>query len=227
MMNANGADGAVATQSQKSAQQHLRRLQDNKFLDDFFYTDAKLTPTELDRGRRLHLARLQKNTQQREHICHAAEANGADGAAAAWSQKSAQQRLRRLQNNNFLHDLNYTGFKLTPTELVRGRQLHFARLRKNIQQRKQNHRAAEDRAAEEKRESENTVCLAATPAAFAPLLSELADEEKTLISVKLKAKALCCFEGCDNQIRAGGVCSRHGAKQTRRTCSMEGCTNQA
>ncbi|KAL3762093.1 hypothetical protein ACHAW5_008833 [Stephanodiscus triporus] len=96
-----------------------------------------------------------------------------------------------------------------------------------MKQRERNRRAAEDRAAEEKRESENIVCLAATPAAFAPLLSELADEEETLISVKVKAKDLCCFEGCDNQIRAGGVCSRHGAKQTRRTCSMEGCTNQA
>jgi len=217
-MNANGADGAVATRSQKTTQQCLRRLQDNKFLDDFFYTDAKMTPTELDRGRRLHLAHLQKNTQRRERNRHAAEANGADGATAERSQKSAQQRLRRLQNNKFLHGLYYTGFELTPTELVRGRQLHFARLRKNIQQRKHNRRAAEDcaaedRAAEEKRESES-----------APLLSEVADEEEMLISVKVKAKALCCFGGCDNQIRAGGVCSRHGAKQTRRTCSMEGCT---
>jgi hypothetical protein len=42
----------------------------------------------------------------------------------------------------------------------------------------------------------------------------------------VKVKALCCFEGCNNQIRAGGVCSRHGAKQIR-TCSKEGYTKQA
>ncbi len=42
----------------------------------------------------------------------------------------------------------------------------------------------------------------------------------------VKVKALCCFEGCNNQIRAGGVCSRHGTKQIR-TCSKEGCTKQA
>ena len=41
----------------------------------------------------------------------------------------------------------------------------------------------------------------------------------------VKVKALCCFEGCNNQIRACGVCSRHGAKQTR-TCSKKGCTKQ-
>ena len=103
-MNANGADGAVATRSQKSAQQRLRRLQDNKFMDDFFYTDAELTPTELARGRRLHLARLRKNMKQHERNRRAAEANGADGAAAARSQKSAQQRLRRLQDNKFMDD---------------------------------------------------------------------------------------------------------------------------
>ena len=137
-------------------------------------------------------------------------ANGADGSAATRSQKSAQQRLRRLQNNKFL-DCYYTVFELTDMEMERGRRLHLARLRKNRQQRERNRRAAE-----EKGESEN-VCLAATPA----------EAEETLISVKVKAKSLCCFEGCDNQIRAGGVCSRHGAKQTRRTCSMEGCTNHA
>ncbi len=42
----------------------------------------------------------------------------------------------------------------------------------------------------------------------------------------VKVKALCCFERCNNQIRTGGVCSRHGTKQIR-TCSKEGCTKQA
>ena len=39
-------------------------------------------------------------------------------------------------------------------------------------------------------------------------------------------KPLCKFEGCKNQIRAGGVCSKHGSKQMR-ACSKEGCTKQA
>ena len=138
-------------------------------------------------------------------------ANGADGSAATRSQKSAQQRLRRLQNNQLLNDWYDPNIEMTDREIERGRRLHLARLRKNRQQRERNRRAAE-----EKGESEN-VCLAATPA----------EAEETLISVKVKATSLCCFEGCDNQIRAGGVCSRHGAKQTRRTCSMEGCTNHA
>ena len=34
---------------------------------------------------------------------------------------------------------------------------------------------------------------------------------------------LCSNEGCTNQARKGGVCSRHGAK--RKLCSHEGCTN--
>jgi hypothetical protein len=42
----------------------------------------------------------------------------------------------------------------------------------------------------------------------------------------VKVKALCCFDGCNNQIRSGGVCSGHGAKQTR-TCSKKGCNKQA
>ncbi len=34
----------------------------------------------------------------------------------------------------------------------------------------------------------------------------------------VKVKALCCFEGCNNQIHTGRVCSRHGAKEIR-ACS--------
>jgi hypothetical protein len=61
------------------------------------------------------------------------------------------------------------------------------------------------------------------------LLGELADEEETDTPPPVQVKkALCCFEGYSNKIRAGGVCSKHGIlKQTRRTCSMEGCANQA
>jgi len=35
----------------------------------------------------------------------------------------------------------------------------------------------------------------------------------------------CMHEGCTNQARRGGVCIRHGAKQT--LCSDDGCTNRA
>jgi hypothetical protein len=42
----------------------------------------------------------------------------------------------------------------------------------------------------------------------------------------VKVKALCCFEGCNNQIHTGGVCSRHCDKQIR-TFSKEGSTKQA
>ncbi len=67
--------------------------------------------------------------------------------------------------------------------------------------------------AEEKMKLEN-VCLTVTDGC----------EGETVAAVKVKA--LCCFEGCNNQIRAGRVCSRHGTKQIR-TCSKEGCTKQA
>jgi hypothetical protein len=71
-----------------------------------------------------------------------------------------------------------------------------------------------ERFAEEERKLKN-VCLTVTDIC----------EGGKVAAVKVKAP-LCCFEGCNNQIRAGGVCSRHGAKQTR-TCSKKGCTKQA
>mmetsp|Transcript_4188 Transcript_4188/g.7441 ORF Transcript_4188/g.7441 Transcript_4188/m.7441 type:complete len:192 (+) Transcript_4188:171-746(+) len=37
----------------------------------------------------------------------------------------------------------------------------------------------------------------------------------------------CNHEGCNNQVVKGGVCWRHGAKPTRKICSVEGCTNRA
>ena len=33
------------------------------------------------------------------------------------------------------------------------------------------------------------------------------------------------FDGCTNQVQKGGVCMRHGASYTKKTCSREGCTN--
>jgi hypothetical protein len=71
-----------------------------------------------------------------------------------------------------------------------------------------------ERFAEEERKLKN-VCLTVTDIC----------EGGKVAAVKVKAP-LCCFEGCNNQIRAGRVCSRHGAKQTR-TCSKKGCTKQA
>jgi hypothetical protein len=65
--------------------------------------------------------------------------------------------------------------------------------------------------------------------ASAPLLNEPAaeDEEEAVPFVApVKVRALCNHEGCKNQFRAGGRCSRHGAQ--RRACSiMEGCMSIA
>jgi hypothetical protein len=65
--------------------------------------------------------------------------------------------------------------------------------------------------------------------ASAPLLNQpAADEEEAVrfvAPVPLKGRALCHHDGCSNQFRAGGVCSRQDAK--RRGCRMKGCTHQA
>ena len=42
---------------------------------------------------------------------------------------------------------------------------------------------------------------------------------------KKRKKYTCSHEGCTNQVRTGGVCTRHGAKV--KTCKHEGCTTQA
>ena len=97
---------------------------------------------------------------------------------------------------------------MTAQEEERGCQINVARYRQNEKQHERNHQTAG-----EKRTLEN-VCLA------------LSEECKAKVAAE-KVKALCCFlGGCNNQIRMGGVCSRHGAKQIR-TCSKEGCTKQA
>lgn len=36
----------------------------------------------------------------------------------------------------------------------------------------------------------------------------------------------CNIEGCTNNAQKGGVCIKHGAVQKRKTCSHEGCTNK-
>jgi hypothetical protein len=119
----------------------------------------------------------------------------------------AQQRMRRLENKIFLCAY-CNGNEMTAEEEERGRRLQLAHLKKNEKQRRHNRRTAG-----EKMKPDN-VCLTVTDGC----------EGETVAAVKVKA--LCCFEGCNNQIRAGGVCSRHGAKQIR-TCSKEGCTKQA
>ena len=44
---------------------------------------------------------------------------------------------------------------------------------------------------------------------------------------KRSKKKYCCWEGCKNGAKRGGVCWRHGAKNTGKRCSSEGCTNYA
>ena len=101
--------------------------------------------------------------------------------------------------------------------------MQLAHVKKNEKQRERYCRTAEEgrklknmwrvHFAEEERKLKN-VCLTVT---------DVCEGEK---GAAVKVKALCCFDGCNNQIRSGRVCSRHGAKQTR-TCSKKGCTNQA
>ena len=147
----------------------------------------------------------------------------ADMSVTTRQQTSVQQRMRRLKNKIFLSAYR-KGDEMTPEEEERGRRLQLARVKKNEMQRERYRRTAEEerklknvireRFAEEERKLKN-VCLTVTDIC----------EGGKVAAVKVKAP-LCCFEGCNNQIRAGGVCSRHGAKQTR-TCSKKGCTKQA
>ncbi len=129
---------------------------------------------------------------------------------------------------------------MTAEKEERGCQLQLAPLKKNEKQRKHNCRTAG-----EKMKPEN-VCLTVTDGCKGEKVAAVKQREhnRQTAGVKMKpenvcltvtggcngekvaavkVKALCCFEGCNNQIRAGGVCSRHGAKQIR-TFSKEGCT---
>ena len=128
-------------------------------------------------------------------------------------QISAQQRMSRLKNKIFLSAYR-NGDSMTPEEEERGFRLQLARIKKNEKQRERYRRTAE-----EERKLKNLLNLKN---------ADICKGEK-VAAVKVKVKkalALCSFEGCNNLIRAGRVCSRHGAKQTR-TCSKEGCTKQA
>ncbi len=155
---------------------------------------------------------------------------------------SAQQHMRRLKNKIFLRAY-CNGDEMTAEEEERGRRLQLAHLKKNEKQRKRNHRTAG-----EKMKPEN-VCLTVTDGYKGEKVAAVKQRERnpqtagenmkpenvcltvtdgcegeTVAAVKVKA--LCCFEGCNNRICAGRVCSRHGAKQIR-NCSNEGCNKQA
>jgi hypothetical protein len=155
---------------------------------------------------------------------------------------SAQQHMRRLKNKIFLCAY-CKGDEMTAEEEERGRRPQLGRFKKNEKQCERNRRTAGEkvklenmcltvtdgcegekvaaakqrecthRTAGEKMKPEN-LCLTVT------------DGSKGEMVAAVKVKALCYFEGCNNQISAGRVCSRHGAKHIR-TCSKEGCTKQA
>ena len=86
-------------------------------------------------------------------------------------------------------------------EEERGHRLQFAHIKKN----KKQHECCHQRKL-------NDVCLTVT---------DVCNEGEEVAAVRVKA--LCSFEGYNNLICSGGVCSRHGAKQIR-TCRKEGCT---
>ena len=137
----------------------------------------------------------------------------ADMSATTRQQMSAQQHMRRFKNKTFMQSYR-KGNEMTPEEEERGFRLQLARIKKNKKQRERYCQTAEEernlKIAEEERKLKN-MCLT------------MSEGEK---GEAVKVKALCCFDGCNNQVRSGGVCSRHGAKQTR-NCNKKGCTNQA
>jgi hypothetical protein len=151
-------------------------------------------------------------------------------------------RMQRLKNKIFLCAF-CKGNEMTAEEEERGRRLQLARLKKNEKQRIRNRQTAG-----EKMKWEN-VCLTVTDGCKGEKVAavkqckrncQTAGEKMKLEYVCLtvtdgcegekvaavKVKALYCFEGCNNEIRAGRVCSRHGAEQIR-IYSKEDCTKQA
>jgi hypothetical protein len=153
----------------------------------------------------------------------------ADMSATTRQQMSSQQRMRRLKNKIFLRAY-CNGDEMTPEEEERGRRLQLARIKKNKKQRERYRQTAEEerklKIAEEERKLKNvylTVTRIKKNKKQCEPVTNVCEGEK---GEALKVKALCCFDGCNNQVRSGGVCSRHGAKQTR-TCNKKGCTNQA
>ena len=128
-----------------------------------------------------------------------ADIMNADMSVPTRQQISAQQRISRLKNKIFLSAYR-NGDEMTPEEEERGFRLQLARIKKNEKQRERYRRTAE-----EERKLKNELKLKNT---------DICKGEKVTV-VKVKVKALCSsFEGsCNNLIRAGRVCSRHGNKQ--------------
>jgi hypothetical protein len=127
-----------------------------------------------------------------------ADIMNADMSVPTRQQISAQQRISRLKNKIFLSAYR-NGDEMTPEEEERGFRLQLARIKKNEKQRERYRRTAE-----EERKLKNELKLKNT---------DICKGEK-VAAVKVKVKALCSsFEGCNNLIRAGRVCSRHGNKQ--------------
>ena len=129
-----------------------------------------------------------------------ADIMNADMSVPTRQQISAQQRMSRLKNKIFLSAYR-NGDAMTPEEEERGFRLQLARIKKNEKQRERYRRTAE-----EERKLKNQLKLKN---------ADICKGEK-VAAVKVKVKkalALCSFEGCNNLIRAGRVCSRHGNKQ--------------
>lgn len=205
-------------QQQKSAQQRLKRRENSIFLRAY-HGDVEMTAEEVERGHRLELARIKKNEKQRERHRLAAP------------HMIEQQRLRRSEQRKIL-DAYRSGVEMTATEEERGRKLDLARRKKNEKQLERNHQTAGERKERKPDNLSLTVtdgCKGANVAATNTnkpekcLVPKYVDGHWCMVEM---VKPLCKFEGCKNQIRAGGVCSKHGSKRMR-ACSKEGCTKQA
>ncbi len=153
-----------------------------------------MTPEEEERGHQLQLARIKNNKMQREPYLQTAEeerklknmcltvTDVCEGEKATQQQMSAQQCMRRLNNNMsattrqqmssqqcmrrlknkiFLHAY-CNGDKMTPKEKERGCQLQLAHIKKNKKQSEHYHQTAEEKRkpkiAEEERKLKN-MCL--------------------------------------------------------------------
>ncbi len=207
------------TRQQKSAQQRKKRRENSIFLNAY-YGDIVMTAEEVERGQRLELAHIKKNKKQRERNCLKA------------AHMIEQQRLRRCEQKKNL-DAYCSGVEMTAKEKERGRKLDLARRGKNEKQREYNYQTAREN--NKKRKPDNlslTVnsdgCKVANVAATNSNKPEKCfftkdndghwreGENKVVASTKMKS--LCRFEGCKNQIRSGGVCSKHGCKRMRTCC---------
>ena len=215
------------TRQQKSAQQRKKRRENSIFLNAY-YGDIEMTAEEVERGHRLELARIKKNKKQRERnrlkAPHMIE----------------QQRLRRCEQKKIL-DAYRSGVEMTAKEKERGCKLDLARKKKNEKQREYNYQTAPGEN-KKKRKPDNLSLIVtdgykgankSAPNSNKPEKCFFTKDDdghwregENKVVASTKVKPLCRFEGCKNQIRSGGVCSKHGCKRMR-TCSKEGCTKQA